>query len=105
MTTETNDAGEKRYEFTASERRCLELLLAPAEHLRREAARIETSALLEVRQFVVDRVGLPANCPIRIERIDGRPVAVRVGASVSATEAPVAPPGDPTPTTNPFPST
>ena len=70
----------KCFEFNAPERRCLELQLEPAERLRQEAARIEVRALLEVRAFLVERLGLPEDCQVKIVREDGRPVAVEVVA-------------------------
>ena len=68
----------KRFEFNGPERRCLELQLAPAERLRAEAARIELRALLEARAFLVERLGLPEGCQVKIVREDGRPMAVEV---------------------------
>ena len=68
----------KRFEFNAPEKRCLELQLGPAERLRQEAARIEVHALLEARAFLVERLGLPEGCQVRIVREDGRPVAVEI---------------------------
>jgi hypothetical protein len=68
----------KRFEFNAPERRCLELQLAPAERLRQEAARIEVRALLEARAFLVERLGLPESCQVKIVREGGRAVAVEV---------------------------
>ena len=68
----------KRFEFNAPERRCLELQLAPADRLRQEAARIEVRALLEARGFLVERLGLPEGCQVKIVREDGRPVAIEV---------------------------
>jgi hypothetical protein len=68
----------KRFDFNAPERRCLELQLAPAERLRQEAARIEVRALLEARSFLVERLGLPEDCQVKIVREDGRPVAVEI---------------------------
>jgi hypothetical protein len=68
----------KRFDFNAPERRCLELQLAPAERLRQEAARIEVRALLEARAFLVERLGLPQNCQVKVVRDDGRPVAVEI---------------------------
>jgi hypothetical protein len=66
----------KRFEFNAPERRCLELQLAPAERLRQEAARIEARALFEARAFLVERLGLPEDCQVKIVREEGRPVAI-----------------------------
>lgn len=68
----------KRFEFNAPERRCLELQLGPAERLRQEAARVEMHALLEARAFLVERLGLPEDCRVKIVREDGRPVAVEI---------------------------
>lgn len=68
----------KRFEFNAVERRCLELQLAPAERMRREAARIELAAVLEARAFAVERLGLPENCRVKIVREAGIPVALEV---------------------------
>src|SRR2546421_9199572 len=68
----------KRFDFNATERRCLELELAPVERLRREAARIELRALLEARAFAIERLGLPEDCQVKIVREDGQPVALEV---------------------------
>src|SRR5580704_183024 len=68
----------KRFEFNAAERRCLELQLGPAERLRQEAARIEMNALLEARAFLIERLGLPEDCQVKIVREDGRPVAIEI---------------------------
>ena len=83
MDTEQDDAHNveskgKRFELTASERRCLELQLAPVERLRAEAARLELRALLEVRAFAVERLGLPEGCQVRVVRTDGIPVALEI---------------------------
>lgn len=77
----------KRFDFNAPERRCLELLLAPAQRLRREAARIEIEALLEARAFAIERLGLPADCQVKIVREAGVPVAIEIA------EPHAAPPG------------
>jgi hypothetical protein len=71
----------KRFEFNAVERRCLELELSPADRLRREAARIELQAFLSVRAFVVERLGLPKDCKVKIVREGGVPVAIEVVAA------------------------
>src|SRR6267142_2444183 len=68
----------KRFEFSAAERRCLELQLAPAGRLRHEVARIELDALLEARAFAVERLGLPADCQVKVVREDGVPVGIEV---------------------------
>jgi hypothetical protein len=68
----------KRFDFNAPERRCLDLQLEPAERMRQEAARIEFRALLEARAFLVERLGLPDHCRVRIVRENGRPVAIEV---------------------------
>lgn len=83
----------KRFEFNAPERRCLELQLGPAERLRQEAARIEMHALLEARAFLVERLGLPESCQVRIVREDGRPVSVEVVEPLAPT--PMQPTADP----------
>jgi hypothetical protein len=77
----------KRFDFNAVERRCLELELAPAERMRREAARIELRALLAARAFAVERLGLPEDCQVKIVRESGVPVAIEV-------VEPHAPPGE-----------
>ncbi len=68
----------KRFDFNAPERRCLELQLEPAERMRQEAARIELRVLLEARAFLVERLGLPEDCRVRIVRENGRPVAIEI---------------------------
>ena len=68
----------KRFDFNAPERRCLELQLEPAERMRQEAARIELRALLEARAFLVERLGLPESCKVRIVRENSRPVAIEI---------------------------
>ncbi len=68
----------KRFDFNPAERRCLTLELAPAEQLRREAARIELRALMAVRAFAVERLGLPEDCQVKIVRADGAPVGIEV---------------------------
>src|SRR5579883_3416676 len=68
----------KRFEFNAPERRCLELQLEPAERMRQEATRIELRALLEASAFLVERLGLPENCRVKIVRENGRPVAIEI---------------------------
>ena len=78
----------KRFEFNGPERRCLDLQLAPAERLRQEAARIEFHALLETRAFLVERLGLPESCQVKIVRENGRPVAVEVLEPEAAPDAP-----------------
>ena len=70
-TTEKPNTVVGRRDFSPSERRCLELLLAPVVRLRAEADRLEQAALLEVRAFAVERLGLPAACRIRILRKEG----------------------------------
>jgi len=68
----------KRFDFSAVERRCLELELAPAERLRREAARLEMRALIAARAFAVERLGLPEDCRVKIVREGGIPVGIEV---------------------------
>jgi len=68
----------KRFGFNATERRCLELELAPIERLRREAARIELHALVAARAFAVERLGLPEDCQVKIVREQGLPVAIEI---------------------------
>jgi len=70
----------KRFEFNATERRCLNLELVPVERLRREAARIEFRALLEARSFAIERLGLPEDCQVKVLRENGNPVALEVVA-------------------------
>lgn len=82
----------KRFEFNAPERRCLDLQLAPAERLRQEAARIEMRALLEARAYLVERLGLPEGCQVRIVREDGRPVAIEVVEAAPSAMPPIGPP-------------
>ncbi len=68
----------KRFEFSAVEKRCLELSLAPALRLRHEAARLEIRALTEARAFLVERLGLPPDCQVKIVRDNGAPVGIEV---------------------------
>ena len=68
----------KRFDFNSAEKRCLALSLAPVERLRREAARIEIAALVEARAFAVERLGLPADCQVKIVRENGAPIAIEV---------------------------
>jgi len=68
----------KRFDFNGAEKRCLALSLAPVERLRREAVRVEINALIEARAFLVERLGLPEDCQVRILREGGSPVAVEV---------------------------
>ena len=70
----------KRFEFSAVEKRCLELSLAPVLRLRHEAARLEIRALTEARAFLVERLGLPASCQVKIVREEGVPVGVEVAS-------------------------
>jgi len=77
----------KRFDFNQVERRCLELELAPVARLRREAARIEFEALVAARGFLVERLGLPEDCQVKIVRESGSPVGIEV-------VAPHAPTGD-----------
>src|SRR5207245_11237727 len=68
----------KRFDLNATERRLLELELAPVERLRRGAAKIELKALLEARAYAIERLGLPEDCQVRIAREAGLPVAIEV---------------------------